>query len=116
MTFSPDTWLLASASRGDTIKLWDFVTGITGTEKHTFHFTLDYLKIGSLNFSKHGPYLDTNIGSFDIQPWYRKCSSSRPKSQSNIGLLGGQWVTLNNQKDLWLPFEYRPKEFSILSW
>ncbi|KAF5860731.1 hypothetical protein ETB97_001238 [Aspergillus alliaceus] len=102
VAFSFDGRLLASSSSDETVKFWDAATG-------ALRQTLNVKEvITSLEFSKDGSHLNTNLGSLTIRSWCDKHTCDTPNTDANIFLLEGQWVTLGGEKVLWLPPEHRP--------
>ncbi|KAE8386476.1 NACHT and WD40 domain protein [Aspergillus alliaceus] len=102
VAFSFDGRLLASSSSDETVKFWDAATG-------ALRQTLNVKEvITSLEFSKDGSHLNTNLGSLTIRSWCDKHTCNTPNTDANIFLLEGQWVTLGGEKVLWLPPEHRP--------
>ncbi|PWY68063.1 hypothetical protein BO94DRAFT_560973 [Aspergillus sclerotioniger CBS 115572] len=88
VAFSGDGQLLASGSIDNTIKLWDPATGAL---KHT---------------------LSTD-GSFDIQICYESFSSNPSARVTEVSLQEGRWVTIQGQRELWLPPNYRPSSSAV---
>ena len=107
VAFSGSRQLLASGSDDHTIKLWDPVTGAL---KHTLK-TDDVAT--EIEFSKHLPQLTTNQGSFDIRICYESFSSKLSAKVTDISLQAGRWVTVQGQRELWLPPNYRPTASAV---
>lgn len=107
MAFSPGDKLFASSvtrlpNENSTIKLWDVATGAL---KHTL--SVSDLLIREICFSKHSPLLVTDVGTYNIEPWYDDYVSNIPAGTVDIRLKD-QWVVRQGEKVLWLPFESRP--------
>ncbi|KAL2835372.1 putative wd40 protein [Aspergillus pseudoustus] len=101
VAFSRDGQLLASGSNDTTIKLWD---PATGTLKHTIsaHSIITYVK-----FSEHLSQLNTNAGFFNIRVFYESLPSNLSENVAEVSL-EGRWVTIQGQRELWLPPDYEP--------
>ncbi|KAE8132446.1 hypothetical protein BDV38DRAFT_275126 [Aspergillus pseudotamarii] len=107
VVFSGDGQLLASGSLDKTIKLWD---PATGTLKH--NITTDGI-VTNIEFSEHLPLLTTNIGSFDIQICYESFSSNSSKKVTEVSLGVDRWVSIQGQRELWLPPNYQPSSSTV---
>lgn len=107
VAFSGDGQLLASGSYDKTIKLWDPTTGAL---KH--NITTDGV-ITNVEFSEHLPLLTTNRGSFDIQIYNESFSSNSSKKVTEISLGVDRWVSIQGQRELWLPPNYQPSFSTI---
>ncbi|RAK99592.1 uncharacterized protein BO80DRAFT_465924 [Aspergillus ibericus CBS 121593] len=100
LAFSPDGRWLASAN--NVIKLWDATTGALLHDIDARGFVSD------LSFSNSGPYLETDLGLYDLPPAYQStCSNVKPEME--VRIQKGQWVTLQGKRILWLPPAYRGK-------
>ncbi|GFN21443.1 WD40 repeat-like protein [Aspergillus tubingensis] len=106
VAFSGDGQLLASGSFDNTIKLWD---AAKGTLKHSI--STDHI-VTKIDFSEHLPLLITNIGSFDIRKWYKSFLVYSEKV-SEVSLMAGRWVTIQGQRELWLPPNYHPHSSTV---
>ncbi|OJJ65577.1 hypothetical protein ASPBRDRAFT_201704 [Aspergillus brasiliensis CBS 101740] len=100
VVFSNNGQLLASSSDDNTIKLWDAATGALKHDISTDDVATD------VKFSEHLPLLITNIGSFNIQSCHESFSTSEKVTQ--ISLSAGRWITVQGQRELWLPPNYHP--------
>ncbi|BCR98206.1 WD40 repeat domain-containing protein [Aspergillus luchuensis] len=106
VTFSGDGQLLASGSDDNTIKLWNTITGAL---KH--NISTDRVAT-NIEFSEHLPLLTTNIGSFDIRNYYESFSTSSEKV-AEVSLSADRWVTIQGQRELWLPPNYCPSSSTV---
>ncbi|KAE8357360.1 WD40-repeat-containing domain protein [Aspergillus caelatus] len=102
VAFSLDGRLLASSSNDATIRLWHPVTGILQETLRTVQV------VTKLAFSEDGSHLRTNLGSLHIQSLNDYHISHSPKSNLEIYLVQGDWLTENGEQVLWLPPEARP--------
>jgi WD40 repeat protein len=105
VAFSPDGQLLASGSEDKTIKFWD---PSTGALKHTI--SADGV-VTSIEFAC--PYVVTNLGSFDIQAWNESFLSDSSNANIDLSLQAGRWVTIQGQRELWLPPDYQPTASTV---
>ena len=103
VAFSPNGALLASASRDNTVRLWDTATGAA----------LKMITLASavhlLSFSPDRQFLETNRGLLPLEGlegYYTSHISAQPIPQPCI-FLDQNWVLLNKERLLWLPIEYR---------
>ncbi|GKZ94884.1 hypothetical protein AnigIFM59636_008615 [Aspergillus niger] len=106
VAFSGDGQLLASSSYDRTIKLWDAATGALKHDISTDDVATD------IQFSEQLPLLITNIGSFDIRNCYERFSTSS-ENVMEISLAAGRWVTVQGQRELWLPPNYDPQSSTV---
>jgi hypothetical protein len=82
------------------VRLWDAATGAA-------LYTLEGHLIQQLDFSREGPYLETDRGLQYIQ--CDSASQFAPKLQPLSSLfVRGHWIAQGGKNLLWLPFEYRP--------
>jgi WD40 repeat protein len=105
VAFSHDSKLLASASDGNTVKVWDVAIG---SLQQTV--TVDSYII-SLLFDISDLILITNIGCIKIDrtkpPTLSESSQEGSGESDSQGLsISGSWVTWNAQNFLWLPPDY----------
>ncbi|KAJ5225761.1 hypothetical protein N7468_006986 [Penicillium chermesinum] len=106
VAFSRDGLLLASGSYDKTIKLWD---PATGTLRHTIS---THSSVTHVEFSEKLPWLNTNLGSFDIGVFHGSLSSNPSEKVAEVSL-AGRWVTIQGQRELWLPPDYQPTSSAV---
>ncbi|KAF1957653.1 hypothetical protein CC80DRAFT_471085 [Byssothecium circinans] len=105
VAFSPDGQLLvASASRDNTVRLWE---AAIGTCRSTLEDHPEY--ISYMTFSPDGQTLHTNVGDIFLPQTSVVASLSRPQRQFCQILVQDQWILRNQERFLWLPPEYRSR-------
>jgi WD40 repeat protein len=115
VAFSPDSARLASASRDNTVKIWDARSGTC----------LQTLEVGrslsQISFNHTGSSLRTDIGALALTPSSLSSSNllcaSDPQSPRYQGWAlsaDGEWITYNSKNWVWLPSEYRPLCSAVL--
>lgn len=107
---SSGLWRLGAGSGDQIVTLWNSATGqsITTLEGYS----------GNVWFDATGLRLHTDFGTLalDGQPAARTAAHGRSVARTTIGIgirSGGEWVTWNEQKVLWLPDEYRRSRYAI---
>ncbi|KAJ6026350.1 NACHT and WD40 domain protein [Penicillium canescens] len=104
VAFSPDSRLLASISNDEALILWNPTNG-TALQQISGVNRLNT----TLKLSQDGSYLGNNLGSVDIQSWFKNHGSNPTWEIVNIWIENDQWIALRGNNVLWLPPEYRPK-------
>ncbi|KAJ6035879.1 hypothetical protein N7540_000158 [Penicillium herquei] len=100
VAFSLDSQIVASGSIDNTVKLWDTVTG-------ALHQTIQG-SIESVSSAGYGSFMSTNLESVHNSCFSDSSIPNLSRGNVEIAILGNRWVTLNSEKVLWLPPEYRP--------
>ncbi|OCK76170.1 hypothetical protein K432DRAFT_153346, partial [Lepidopterella palustris CBS 459.81] len=94
--------LVASASDDNTVRVWEAATGSCRSvlEGHTGN-------VSAVAFSPDSQRLHADRGDIPL-PLPSAPSPSLPRNKfSNISIQA-QWISLDQQQLLWLPFKYRP--------
>ncbi|KAK4870121.1 hypothetical protein LT330_005175 [Penicillium expansum] len=99
--FSPDDQLLVFDSSDKIIQLRDPATGAIQENESMERMDTE------VELPQDKPYSSTDPESFDI-PTCGIHTSHSPHLNLKIDILQKQWVTLNGEKVLWLPPEFRP--------
>jgi hypothetical protein len=63
--------------------------------------------VTKIEFPKRLAQPITNLGSSDIQVWYRSYLLNSSKKASPLALQAGRWITIQGQRELWLPPDYQ---------
>ncbi|KAJ6098857.1 NACHT and WD40 domain protein [Penicillium canescens] len=101
VAFSPDSRLLASISNDEALIIWNPNNGTAIQQIAEINGKNMDLKL-SLDGSSSG----YNLGTIDVQPWFKINSSTG--EDVPIRIENDQWIALRGNKILWLPVEYRP--------
>jgi WD40 repeat protein len=101
VAFSPDSRLLASISNDEVFIIWDSKNGTAIQQIAEINRQNMDLKL-----SMDGSSLAYNLGSIDVQSWFKLNNST--EEDIPIRIENDQWITLQGNKVLWLPVEYRP--------
>ncbi|PLB35837.1 NACHT and WD40 domain protein [Aspergillus candidus] len=101
VTFSCDSRLLASGSSDQTVRLWDPTTGCLQQIIRSFGVVTDLAFFGDSR-------LDTNLGCLNIRSSNGDCNSNLDQTSLEIFIRESQWITMNGEKVIWLPPEFRP--------
>lgn len=103
ISFSPDGQMIAVSSRKNhTIAVWDVYSGDC---KQTFNVDFQHV-----SFSKDGQFLVTEKNILPIFGTPSPRMECRESTHRAIGY-DGEWLTLDEQKILWFPLEYRPRDY-----
>jgi WD40 repeat protein len=113
MAFSHDSARLLSASRVGTVHIWDADSG-------DCEAILDIGRVKSrISFDRTGYFLHTGRGMIAIDAIPRPHIARGEIDHRNLQFQGvglssdQQWITCNSQKLLWLPYEYRPSNYTV---
>ena len=92
-----------SGSIGANIKVWDLTIG-------TLHQALEvqYEWPNSVGFSLDGPYLQINLGASIVKSLDDSDRPIQTPPKIELCIRGGEWVSLQGRKVLWLPKNHRP--------
>ena len=103
VAISPDGKWLVSGSIGANIKVWDLTIG-------TLHQALEvqYEWPNSVSFSLDGPYLQINLGASIVKSLDDSDRPIQTPPKIELCIRGGEWVSLQGRKVLWLPKNHRP--------
>ncbi|KAL4863970.1 WD40-repeat-containing domain protein [Aspergillus spectabilis] len=104
--FSSDGRWLVSSSEDDTVRLWNTTTGLLQQtlEGHSGWVT-------SATFSADGRLLAS--GSWDKTSSCGNINFHSEGGSVDIFVQGSQWITIGDEKILWLPPEYRSRCFAV---
>ncbi|OCK73649.1 hypothetical protein K432DRAFT_312331, partial [Lepidopterella palustris CBS 459.81] len=115
VAFSPDSARLASASRDNTVKIWDASSGAC----------LQTLEVSralyNISFDLTGSYLHTDIGAITLGALSSSLSNlaasvvdpKSPRYQGWALSLDREWITYNSENQVWIPSEYRPLHSAV---
>jgi WD40 repeat protein len=112
VVFSPDGSRVASGSDNSTVRVWD----VTNTEELLCYRSEIYPQ--TINFSGGSTKIMVSSASLLIssQKSFPRTKAGSLQSHSNISIntlgIKDDWVTLSSKKILWLPPEYRPKNWA----
>ncbi|KAF2820701.1 WD40 repeat-like protein [Ophiobolus disseminans] len=112
VAFSHDSTRLASASNDSTVKIWDASSSAClqtlkghSNAVRSVAFSHDSTRLASASWDSTVKIWDASSGTIDNLVGFK---TQQPLDQGIAISLDTIWVTYNDQKQLWLPSEYRP--------
>lgn len=100
--FSPDSQILASGSYDSTVRVWDAII-------EDLRQTLSVEGVvTTMEISKDGLYLSTNLGSLSIRACCDDDTSNLSLRNMEIIVWKNRWIIIRGEKALLLPPEYQP--------
>jgi WD40 repeat protein len=112
VAFSHDSARLASASRDNTVKIWDARSGACLQ-------TLQVSKhLENVSFDSTGSFLHTAIGTIALQSAEGSSMADVTESEQPLNVAislspDSIWIKHNSENLLWVPSEYRPSRSSV---
>jgi WD40 repeat protein len=108
VAFSPDGKLVASASWDNTVRVWEV---IKGTCRSTLEGHSDY--VNAVAFSPDSQALYTSTSDIPVSSPSTVPLPSWQQKQPFTILVEYEWILRNQQRFLWLPYEYRTRSVAV---